>query len=126
MSSLTPLLLDDVDGVQWDDLADVVVVGLGAAGVTAAIEARERGADVVLLDRFEASEDATVRGRVLAALGNAEGPVLSERALDLAIDERLRVNEISRVLGAKALVEVARDSLPPMGIMTWLVLEKQG
>ncbi|MBY6046616.1 class I SAM-dependent methyltransferase [Vannielia litorea] len=33
---------------------------------------------------------------------------------------------ISRVLGAPGLVEVARDSLPPMRIMTWLVLEKQG
>ena len=33
---------------------------------------------------------------------------------------------ISRVLGTRGLVEVARDSLPPMGMMTWLVLEKQG
>ncbi|MGR3795453.1 class I SAM-dependent methyltransferase [Vannielia sp. SX4] len=33
---------------------------------------------------------------------------------------------ISRVLGAPGLVEVERDSLPPMRIMTWLVLEKQG
>ncbi|SIN82496.1 class I SAM-dependent methyltransferase [Vannielia litorea] len=33
---------------------------------------------------------------------------------------------ISRVLGAQGLVEVERDSLPPMRIMSWLVLEKQG
>ncbi|MFY0634686.1 MAG: class I SAM-dependent methyltransferase [Vannielia sp.] len=33
---------------------------------------------------------------------------------------------ISRVLGAAGLVEVERDSLPPMSMMTWLVLEKQG
>ncbi len=33
---------------------------------------------------------------------------------------------ISRVMGAKGLVEVERASLPPMGMMTWLVLEKQG
>ena len=33
---------------------------------------------------------------------------------------------MSKVMGQKALVEVERDSLPPMGIMTWLVLEKRG
>jgi len=72
-------------------------------GLTLAVAVQEEDAAFFdfLLDRFEASEDATVRGRVLAALGNAEGPVLSERALDLALDERLRVNEISRVLGAQ-------------------------
>src|SRR5262245_65559213 len=35
----------------WDDEADVVVVGFGAAGVCAAIEAREAGADVLVLER---------------------------------------------------------------------------
>ncbi|KPK52794.1 MAG: hypothetical protein AMJ63_08365 [Myxococcales bacterium SG8_38_1] len=72
MSSLTPLLLDDVDGVQWDDLADVVVVGLGAAGVTAAIEARERGADVVLLDRFEGGGATAISGGVYYAGGGTQ------------------------------------------------------
>ena len=52
-----------------------------------------------LLEELEKSEDASLRGRVLAALGNAEAPTLSTRALDLALDSRLRVNEISRVLG---------------------------
>ncbi|MBS8227282.1 class I SAM-dependent methyltransferase [Vannielia litorea] len=33
---------------------------------------------------------------------------------------------MSRVMGAPDLKEVERDSLPPMRIMTWLVLEKQG
>lgn len=36
----------------WDRHADVVVIGLGGAGGSAAIEARAHGADVVLLDRF--------------------------------------------------------------------------
>lgn len=39
------------DVPTWDDDADVVVVGFGAAGACAAIEAAEKGADVLLLER---------------------------------------------------------------------------
>lgn len=37
---------------SWDRHADVVVIGLGGAGGSAAVQARAHGADVVLLDRF--------------------------------------------------------------------------
>jgi len=36
---------------QWADEADVVVIGLGAAGACAAIEARRAGAEVLVLER---------------------------------------------------------------------------
>jgi succinate dehydrogenase/fumarate reductase flavoprotein subunit len=36
---------------DWTDGADVVIVGLGCAGVCAAIEAREAGAEVLVLER---------------------------------------------------------------------------
>jgi 3-oxo-5alpha-steroid 4-dehydrogenase len=39
------------DVATWHDTADVVVVGFGAAGACAAIEAREAGADVLVLER---------------------------------------------------------------------------
>jgi hypothetical protein len=45
--------LDDLDG--WTDEADVVVVGLGAAGVCAAIEASASGGDVLALERAGAA-----------------------------------------------------------------------
>ncbi len=42
----------DASEIQaWDEEADVVVVGLGAAGCCAAIEARESGADVLAFER---------------------------------------------------------------------------
>ena len=41
--------VDAIDG--WQQEADVVVVGLGAAGASAAIEARLAGAEVVVLER---------------------------------------------------------------------------
>jgi 3-oxo-5alpha-steroid 4-dehydrogenase len=36
---------------RWDDSADVVIAGLGVAGACAAIEAREAGADVLVIER---------------------------------------------------------------------------
>ncbi len=64
MSRLSPIVVEDVEGAHWDDVADLVVVGLGAAGITAAIEAREHGADVVLLDRFEGGGATSISGGV--------------------------------------------------------------
>ncbi len=69
MSTPTPLVVADVEGARWDDVADLIVVGLGAAGVTAAIEARERGADVVVLDRFEGGGATAISGGVFYAGG---------------------------------------------------------
>ena len=39
---------------------DVIVVGFGAAGAAAAIEAADRGATVLVLDRTEADHDHVV------------------------------------------------------------------
>ncbi|MGB3052719.1 MAG: FAD-binding protein [Polyangiales bacterium] len=69
MSSLSPIVLEDLEGAHWDDVADLVVVGLGAAGITAAIEAREHGADLVLLDRFEGGGATSISGGVFYAGG---------------------------------------------------------
>jgi succinate dehydrogenase/fumarate reductase flavoprotein subunit len=46
-----PSLLRAVDVPAWTDEADIVVVGMGIAGACAAIEAREAGADVIVLER---------------------------------------------------------------------------
>lgn len=42
------------DGVRrpWDETHDVVVIGFGIAGASAAIEARAMGADTLVIDRF--------------------------------------------------------------------------
>jgi 3-oxo-5alpha-steroid 4-dehydrogenase len=49
--------------------ADVVVVGLGAAGACAAIEAADAGAQVVALDRFEGGGATVLSGGVVYAGG---------------------------------------------------------
>jgi 3-oxo-5alpha-steroid 4-dehydrogenase len=88
MSSLTPLLVDDAEGEQWDDVADVVVVGLGAAGVTAAIEARERGADVLLVDRFEGGGATAISGGVYYAGGGTH--IQAEAGVEDSVDNMYR------------------------------------
>ncbi len=44
---------------QFDETTDVLVIGLGAAGVSAAIEARRAGADVLVLERASAGGGST-------------------------------------------------------------------
>lgn len=52
-----------------DLFADVVVVGYGAAGVSAALEARAHGADVLALDRFNGGGATEVSGGIVYAGG---------------------------------------------------------
>lgn len=64
-----PLLVDDADGTDWQVETDVLVVGLGGAGVCAAIEAREKGCDVVAMDRFSGGGATRFSGGVVYAGG---------------------------------------------------------
>jgi len=48
-----PLRLADADRHPWDESADLVVVGLGGAGVAAALEGVEQGLKVIALDRYD-------------------------------------------------------------------------
>jgi succinate dehydrogenase/fumarate reductase flavoprotein subunit len=52
MSDITkPAVLKAADIAVWNDEADLIVVGFGMAGACAAIEARAKGADVLVLER---------------------------------------------------------------------------
>jgi 3-oxo-5alpha-steroid 4-dehydrogenase len=52
-----------------DLVADVVIVGFGAAGACAAIEAADAGADVLVVDRFQGGGASAVSGGVVYAGG---------------------------------------------------------
>lgn len=54
---------------DWDDEHDVVVAGAGVAGLVAAIEAAEAGADVLLLDRWGRGGASARSGGVIYAGG---------------------------------------------------------
>ena len=69
LSAVTdPLVIDDA-GVAWSDAADIVVVGFGGAGVSAAIQARELGGDVIAIDRFGGGGATAFSGGVVYAGG---------------------------------------------------------
>src|SRR6185295_16667605 len=55
---------------RWDKEADVVVVGAGASGLPASIEASEHGASVILIDaNFDVGGHAMVSGGNVALGG---------------------------------------------------------
>ena len=64
-----PLVLDDPDAHPWTEEADLVVVGLGGAGVAAALEALERGVSVIAVDRYEGGGSTAANGGVFYAGG---------------------------------------------------------
>ncbi len=63
--SLIPQAEAATKRIKWDKEADVVVIGAGAVGLPAAIQAREDGASVILL---EAQKD--VGGHAICSYGN--------------------------------------------------------
>lgn len=72
-----PLVIDDPDTYPWDEAADLVVVGLGGAGVSAALEALERGVSVIALDRYEGGGSTSANGGIFYAGG---GTVIQKEA----------------------------------------------
>lgn len=69
--ALPPLVVDNAEHVDWQDHADVVVIGLGGAGVCAALEALETGAKVVAVDRYAGGGATGISGGVFYAGGGS-------------------------------------------------------
>lgn len=57
------------DDVRWDEEADLVVVGFGGAGAVAAVEGLERGASVIIIDRFDGGGATAYSGGIFYAGG---------------------------------------------------------
>jgi 3-oxo-5alpha-steroid 4-dehydrogenase len=47
-----PLDVDGPDALAWNEEVDVVIVGFGGAGPATAIEAKERGFEALVVERF--------------------------------------------------------------------------
>ena len=62
-------IVDDPASVAWDLDTDFLVVGSGAAGSSAAAEAREQGLRVTMIDRYEGGGASAASGGVLYAGG---------------------------------------------------------
>jgi 3-oxo-5alpha-steroid 4-dehydrogenase len=64
---MDPIMVENAQAVQWDQITDVIVVGFGGAGASAALQARENGADVLLIDRFGGGGTTKYSGGVIYA-----------------------------------------------------------
>ncbi len=54
---------------EWDDEADIVVVGFGGAGACAVLEAAQKGAAVMALDRYHGGGATAASGAIVYAGG---------------------------------------------------------
>ena len=64
-----PLKVNGEEEIDWTSQADVIVVGLGGAGVAAALQSLENGLTVTALDRFEGGGATKASGGVIYAGG---------------------------------------------------------
>ncbi len=67
-----PLKIDNPADFSWSETSDLVVVGLGGAGVAAALEGVERGLRVIALDRYAGGGSSAANGGVFYAGGGTQ------------------------------------------------------
>lgn len=64
-----PLVIANAQALEWHEACDIVVVGFGGAGAAAAMQARESGATVRVLERFEGGGATMLSGGIIYSGG---------------------------------------------------------
>lgn len=70
-----PLIVDDANSQSWDAEYDVIVIGLGVAGVSAALQAKELGGSVAAVDRYSGGGASAVSGNVVYLGGGTRNQI---------------------------------------------------
>ncbi|WP_410872387.1 FAD-binding protein [Nocardia sp. A7] len=101
----------------WDDAADVVVVGYGGAGASAALAAREVGVDVLAIDRYLGGGATALSGGIVYAGGGTS--VQRDAGIDDDVDNMLAYlrAEVGDAVSAATLRRFCEES-PAM--IDWL------
>ncbi|HCT81640.1 MAG TPA: FAD-binding protein [Micromonosporaceae bacterium] len=97
--------------------ADVVVVGFGAAGACAALEAAAAGADVLVLDRFSGGGATALSGGVVYAGGGTSHQLKAGVTDSAEAMYDYLSTETADVVSAETLREFCRDSVQ---MLEWL------
>ncbi len=113
-----PMRVEDPDSHPWDSVTDVAVVGFGGAGAAAAIEARDRGADVAVLDRFNGGGSTKISGGIVYAGGGTA--VQHEAGIEDSPENMYKylVQETGDAVCTDTLRQFCHDS---PGNLDWLV-----
>jgi len=104
-----PLKIENETEVDWQQQADVVVVGYGGAGVCAALEARANGADVLALDRFVVGGATALSGGIIYSGGT---PYQKQAGIDDSAEEMYKYlrEEIGDAVRAETLKRFCDNS----------------
>ncbi|MCB9602821.1 MAG: ERAP1-like C-terminal domain-containing protein [Sandaracinus sp.] len=97
----------DGDGSVDRDALDSNLVGTALAVAVQEGDAERFGK---IRARLFVTDDALLRGQLLGALGMTTDPALAAQARELALDERVRVNELWSPLGAQISMPETRDA----------------
>lgn len=116
-----PLEVDGADALPWSETCDVLVVGWGAAGACAAIEARSRGASVTVVDRFEGGGASALSGGVVYAGG---GTPYQQQAGFADTPQAMQAYLRQEVMDAVREATLQRFCEDSAGNLAWL--EQQG
>ncbi len=103
--------------MHWDIEADVVVVGFGAAGACAALEAAAAGRSVVVLDRFAGGGATALSGGVVYAGGGTPQQVAAGVTDTAAAMFGYLRTEVGDVVPPETLRQFCDDSVAMLG---WL------
>lgn len=118
---IAPLRLEAGERLAWHSETDLLVVGFGGAGACAALEARERGLEVLALDRF-AGGGATARsGGVVYAGGGTPYQRQAGYADDAEAMFRYLQGEVADAVQSATLRDFCERSVDQLA---WL--ERQG
>ncbi|MDE2411976.1 MAG: FAD-binding protein [Sphingomonadales bacterium] len=105
-----PLTLSDPDAHRWDETADLVIVGLGGAGVAAALEGLERGLGVIAVDHYDGGGSSAANGGVYYAGGGTSIQHEAGVRDDPAMMEAYLRTEVGDVVAPETLRRFCADS----------------
>ena len=104
------------NGIKWDYVADVVVIGAGVAGLPAAITVRDNGASVIVVD-----ENFDIGGRGILSGGRVQvggGHALQQKlgikdTPDMLFDDWVRFDHSESRYSDRDLIRVFADENVP-------------
>lgn len=105
-----PLILDNPDAHDWQDSADMIVVGVGGAGIAAALEGLEQGLSVIGLDLYDGGGSSAANGGVYYAGGGTS--IQQEAGVDddaAKMEEYLKF-EVGDVVAPETLKDFCQQS----------------
>lgn len=111
-------IISSADACLWDLEVDVAVIGFGGAGAAAAIEARDQGAEVAAIERFNGGGSTKISGGIVYAGGGTS--IQQQAGIDDSPDNMFNYlkQETGDAVSEKTLRRFCNDSAANLD---WLV-----